>query len=176
MRHVKRHDCVQNPTGTGPAGHRQSPQGTDDAVSLVAPPCRSGRARAGGGMTEPRHRCRYCRTTLKAPEDNDRQAFCTRGCHSSHYRKRCVVCEAKFERKNEGQKVCGRRLCRNALKSRPELYSYARARIDAAKDQGVRTEVARAGILVRPNFVSSPKYRGCVSGTNRPPRWPIGRC
>ena len=77
-------------------------------------------------MTEPRHRCRYCRTTLKAPEDNDRQAFCTRGCHSSHYRKRCVVCEAKFERKNEGQKVCGRRPCRNALKSRPELYSYAR--------------------------------------------------
>jgi hypothetical protein len=48
--------------------------------------------------------------------------------------------------------------------------------LDAAKDQGVRTEVARAGILVRPNFVSSPKYRGCVSGSNRPPRWPIGRC
>ena len=58
-----------------------------------------------------RHYCRHCRTKLTEPEENHRQAFCARGCHSSYYRHRCVVCEGKLERKNEAQKTCARRVC-----------------------------------------------------------------
>jgi hypothetical protein len=39
-----------------------------------------------------------------------------------------------------------------------------------------RCGCARAGILVRPYLhVSSPKNGGCLSVSNRPPRWPIGK-
>jgi hypothetical protein len=73
-----------------------------------------------------RHYCRHCRSKLGEPEENTRRAFCARGCHSSFYRHRCLACEAKFERKNEVQKTCGRHPCRNALKSRPDAYAYLR--------------------------------------------------
>ena len=32
-----------------------------------------------------------CRSKLKAPTDNYREAFCTRGCHSSFYLHRCLA-------------------------------------------------------------------------------------
>ena len=56
-----------------------------------------------------RHYRRHCRSKLGEPEENDHRAFCARGCHSSFYRHRCLVCEAKFERENEVQKTCGPR-------------------------------------------------------------------
>src|SRR5436190_4091048 len=42
-----------------------------------------------------RHRCRNprCRSKLTTPVANPREAFCTKGCRSSFYRKRCVICE-----------------------------------------------------------------------------------
>jgi hypothetical protein len=43
------------------------------------------------------------------------RAFCVRGCHTSFYRKRCLVCEGEIVRKNENQLVCGKRRCRKAL-------------------------------------------------------------
>jgi hypothetical protein len=63
-----------------------------------------------------RHRCRNakCRSKLPPPVANEREAFCARGCHSSFYRKRCLICEAPMERKTEHQPVCGKRRCRNA--------------------------------------------------------------
>ena len=67
-----------------------------------------------------RHFCRNpkCRSKLPTPVSNEREAFCARGCHSSFYRSRCLVCEAKMERKTENQLVCGKRKCRGALAAR----------------------------------------------------------
>jgi hypothetical protein len=64
-----------------------------------------------------RHHCRNprCRMKLPASVYNEREAFCTKGCHSSFYRKRCLVCEAPMERKTERQLICGKRRCRKAL-------------------------------------------------------------
>jgi hypothetical protein len=70
-----------------------------------------------------RHRCRNprCRSKLPAPVSNPREAFCTRGCHSSFYRHRCLICEEPMERKTERQLVCGKRACRNALQASESL-------------------------------------------------------
>jgi hypothetical protein len=67
---------------------------------------------------ELRHRCRNprCKSKLPAPVANEREAFCTKGCYGAFYRSRCVVCEEAFERKNEQQKVCGKRKCRSTLR------------------------------------------------------------
>jgi hypothetical protein len=66
---------------------------------------------------ELRHRCRNlrCRMKLPAPVSNPREAFCTRGCHSSFYLHRCLVCESPLDRKTGNQKVCRKSKCRNAL-------------------------------------------------------------
>jgi hypothetical protein len=73
-----------------------------------------------------RHYCRNprCRSKLPAPVANEREAFCCRGCHSSFYRHRCLICEAPMERKTERQLICGKRACRNALQVRSELGRY----------------------------------------------------
>src|SRR5262249_24407199 len=55
-----------------------------------------------------------CSCKLKAPTDNLRDAFCTRGCHSSFYLHRCLVCERKMPRNAEHQKVCHRSKCKRA--------------------------------------------------------------
>ena len=86
-----------------------------------------GPPRVNGQLFEElRHRCRNprCRSKLLAPVGNPREAFCTRGCHSSFYRKRCLVCEREMERRNERQLVCGKRRCRNALQARQSLGRY----------------------------------------------------
>jgi hypothetical protein len=76
---------------------------------------------------EVRHRCRNprCRMRLPKPVVNPREAFCTRGCHSSFYRKRCLVCEKPMERRTETQLICGKRKCRNALAAGPNLGRFA---------------------------------------------------
>ena len=77
-------------------------------------------------IAESRHYCRNprCRSKLPAPVANAREAFCTRGCHSGFYRTRCLVCEAKMERRTEHQLICGKRKCRNALQARQSLGRY----------------------------------------------------
>jgi hypothetical protein len=74
-----------------------------------------------------RHYCRNqrCRSKLPSPVSNPRDAFCTRGCHSSFYRKRCLICECEMQRKTEHQLICGKRRCRNALQGRFSLGRYA---------------------------------------------------
>jgi hypothetical protein len=73
-----------------------------------------------------RHMCRNprCRSKLSAPVSNPREAFCARGCHTSFYRRRCLVCEGLMERKSERQLICGKRRCRNALQARQSLGRY----------------------------------------------------
>jgi hypothetical protein len=76
-----------------------------------------------------RHFCRNprCRSKLLTPVSNPREAFCTKGCHSSFYRKRCLICEEPMERRNENQLICGKRRCRNALQARQSLGRYMAA-------------------------------------------------
>jgi hypothetical protein len=73
-----------------------------------------------------RHRCRnpHCRSKLPTPVANPREAFCTKGCRSSFYRKRCVICEREMVRKTGNQLVCGKRRCRNTLQAQKALGRY----------------------------------------------------
>src|SRR5262245_20868577 len=68
-----------------------------------------------------RHQCRYCRTKLSEPTDNPHRAFCTRGCHSSFYRSRCLVCEGPIQ--NEAQKFgSGHKVCAAEYRRFPGAY------------------------------------------------------
>jgi hypothetical protein len=69
--------------------------------------------------TKMRHRCRNpkCRSKLPAPVSNDREAFCARGCHTSFYLHRCLVCEGPLERTREDQRVCRKAKCRSAWRA-----------------------------------------------------------
>jgi hypothetical protein len=71
-----------------------------------------------------RHRCRLCRTTLKEPTDNPRRAFCCRGCFQSFYRSRCVVCAVPIRRKNEQQKTCIKKACKDELRRFPLAFAW----------------------------------------------------
>jgi hypothetical protein len=73
-----------------------------------------------------RHYCRNprCRSKLPKPVANPREAFCARGCHSSFYLKRCLVCEGPFERKNATQKVCRKSKCRSAWRAQSGFGRY----------------------------------------------------
>jgi hypothetical protein len=73
-----------------------------------------------------------CRMRFKTPVSNPREAFCTRGCHSGFYRKRCLVCEGEMVRRSENQRICGKRRCRNALSHADSLNlgRYALSPVD----------------------------------------------
>ena len=66
-----------------------------------------------------RHHCRNprCRSKLPMPVSNPREAFCTKGCHSSFYLHCCLACEGPLQRKREDQKVCRKAKCRNAWRA-----------------------------------------------------------
>ena len=73
-----------------------------------------------------RHFCRNpkCRSKLKRPVSNKREAFCARGCHTAFYRKRCLVCEGPVERNRDDQKICGKAMCRSAWRARTGFGRY----------------------------------------------------
>ena len=77
-------------------------------------------------IPELRHFCRNprCRSKLPAPVSNPREAFCVRGCHSSFYRKRCLVCEEPLQRKREDQKICRKAKCRSTWRARSGFSRY----------------------------------------------------
>jgi hypothetical protein len=70
-------------------------------------------------IAELRHYCRNpkCRSKLPKPVANPKEAFCARGCHSSYYLKRCVVCEGPLDRKRADQRVCRKSLCRSTFRA-----------------------------------------------------------
>jgi hypothetical protein len=74
-----------------------------------------------------RHRCRYCRSNLPGPVDNEHYAFCTPGCFSSFYLKRCRVCEEPIhlaERRRGPKRIlCRKNDCRLEYRRRPDLYN-----------------------------------------------------
>ena len=77
-------------------------------------------------VEEFRHFCRNtkCRSKLKTPVSNKREAFCARGCHTAFYRKRCLVCEGPIERNRDDQKICGKAMCRSAWRARTGFGRY----------------------------------------------------
>jgi hypothetical protein len=77
-------------------------------------------------VEEVRRYCRNprCRSKLPAPASNPREAFCTRGCHGAFYRHRCLICEARIERKTERRRICDKAACHNALRARSGLGRY----------------------------------------------------
>ena len=66
-----------------------------------------------------RFHCRnlHCRGRLPRPTDVERNGFCCYGCYQRFYRSHCLICEEPMERKSAGQRICGKRRCRNALRS-----------------------------------------------------------
>ena len=76
---------------------------------------------------EVRHYCRNprCHSKLPAPVSNPREAFCTRGCHNSFYRHRCLICERPIEQPKRGKRrICKKAKCRSALRSNSCLGRY----------------------------------------------------
>jgi hypothetical protein len=58
-----------------------------------------------------------CRGKLKIPVENERAAFCCRGCYAAFYRRRCLVCDQLFDRKSEKRRICNRAKCRYEFRS-----------------------------------------------------------
>jgi hypothetical protein len=74
-----------------------------------------------------RHYCRnpHCRMKLTAPVVNPHKAFCTRGCHSSFYLKRCLVCENdKPAGSTTRRKRCRRPKCEGRYRKNSAHYSF----------------------------------------------------
>jgi hypothetical protein len=87
--------------------------------------------------SELRHFCRnpLCRSKLITPVANHREAFCARGCHTSFYRKRCLVCEREMPRNSGSQRTCYRANCKTAWRQKTVvsrfLAQYHPIRIDS---------------------------------------------
>jgi hypothetical protein len=78
-------------------------------------------------ITEVRHRCRNprCRSKLPTPVVNEREAFCARGCHTSFYLHRCLVCERAIEQPKRGRRlICKKAKCKRALQAGLGLGRY----------------------------------------------------
>ena len=65
-----------------------------------------------------------CRSKLPSPAFNSREAFCARGCHTSFYLRRCLVCEGPLQRRNKTQRVCRKTRCRNAWRAKAGFGRY----------------------------------------------------
>jgi len=92
----------------------------------VTPEYTTGRSRLESD-DELRQRCRNprCRSKLLALVSNPREAFCTRGCHNSFYRHRCLICERPIEQPKRGKRrICKKAKCRSALRSNSYLGRY----------------------------------------------------
>src|SRR6516164_8881259 len=74
-----------------------------------------------------RHYCRNprCRSKLPLPASDPHKAFCTRGCHSSFYFKRCLVCENdKPAGSTARRKLCRRPKCASQYRENRGRYSF----------------------------------------------------
>ncbi len=115
-----------------------------------------------------RHYCRNprCHSKLKEPVDAHR-AFCTRGCHSSFYLKRCLVCENdKPAGSTARRKLCRRPKCEGRYRKNSAHYSFLGA--DTASTANVPRSAQSTGTKSadfddRPwHVVAGPKITACV--------------
>jgi hypothetical protein len=113
--------------------------------------------------TAMRKMCRNprCGCKLPAPVSNPREAFCTRGCHSSFYRKRCLICEEPMGRKTEHQLVCGKRKCRNALQA---SFDGGRYHVSSRTIDHLKTSI-KPGIKSSLKSDRAPSWRVIAAGS-----------
>jgi hypothetical protein len=78
----------------------------------------------GMPIARERTRCRNprCGCKIKEPTSNPKAAFCAKGCFTSFYRSRCIVCERSYRRTREDQHTCGRRKCKAELRRHRERF------------------------------------------------------
>ena len=117
-----------------------------------------------------RHYCRNprCRSKLPSPASDPRKAFCTPGCHSSFYLKRCLVCENdKPAGSTARRKLCRRPKCEGRYRKNSAHYSFlggdttSAANVPrSAQSTGIRLD----GLGDRPWYiVAGPPISACVS-------------
>src|SRR6516225_7916977 len=116
-----------------------------------------------------RHYCRNprCRSKLPSPAFDPRKAFCTRGCHSSFYLKRCLVCENdKPAGSTARRKLCRRPKCEGRYRKNSAHYSFLGADTASAANvprSAQSTGIKRADFDARPCYiVAGPKVSACV--------------
>jgi hypothetical protein len=118
-----------------------------------------------------RHYCRNprCRSKLPSPASDPRNAFCTRGCHSSFYLKRCLVCENdKPAGSTARRKLCRRPKCEGRYRKNSAHYSFLGAGADTASAANVPRSAQSTGIKsadfdARPWYiVAGPKITAAV--------------
>jgi hypothetical protein len=117
---------------------------------------------------ELRHHCRNprCRMKLREPVDIAK-AFCTPGCHSSFYLKRCIVCENDKPAGSTARRiVCRRSKCESKYRQNRGRYSFsARDTISAANAlRSARfTGIKSADFDARPWYiVAGPKITAAI--------------
>ena len=116
-----------------------------------------------------RHHCRNprCRMKLTAPAVNPHKAFCTRGCHSSFYLKRCLVCENdKPAGSTARRKLCRRPKCEGRYRKNSARYSFLGADTTSAANvprSAQSTGIKSADFDDRPwHIVAGPKISAAV--------------
>src|SRR6516164_8274469 len=116
-----------------------------------------------------RHYCRNprCRSKLPSPASDPHKAFCTRGCHSSFYLKRCLVCENdKPAGSTARRKLCRRPKCEGRYRKNSAHYSFLGA--DTASAANVPRSAQSTGIKSadfddRPwHIVAGPKITAAI--------------
>ena len=116
-----------------------------------------------------RHYCRNprCRSKLPSPASDPRKAFCTRGCHSSFYLKRCLVCENdKPAGSTARRKLCRRPKCEGRYRKNSAHYSFLGADTASAANvprSAQSTGIKSAGLDDRPCYiVAGPKITAAI--------------
>jgi hypothetical protein len=116
-----------------------------------------------------RHRCRNprCRMKLTAPVVNPHKAFCTRGCHSSFYLKRCLVCENdKPAGSTARRKLCRRPKCEGRYRKNSAHYSFLAPDTTSAANASrnpIKSGIKSASFDARPwHIVAGPKITAAV--------------
>src|SRR5215469_8864094 len=116
-----------------------------------------------------RHYCRNprCRSKLPSPASDPRKAFCTRGCHSSFYLKRCLVCENdKPAGSTVRRKLCRRPKCEGRYRKNSAHYSFLGADTFSAANvprSAQSTGIKSAGLDDRAwHIVAGPKITAAV--------------
>jgi hypothetical protein len=95
---------------------------------------------------------------LKAPVENPHKAFCTPGCHTSFYLKRCLVCEQPITKTSSRQEICRKSSCRNAFRGNRNRFRYRTlaSGADASRNP------------IKPGVKTSPRRRSTASFANAP--------
>jgi hypothetical protein len=78
-------------------------------------------------IQELRTYCRntHCRSKLKTPVSNPREAFCAKGCHGAFYLKRCRVCDGAIEQgRGRRRLICRKAKCRSAFRANSGMGRY----------------------------------------------------